>query len=260
MGSYTDLENPNQMDSKPFLEFDLMDIHEPLVNELKKLSKASFDLNDMLTAASELKYTREIRLIMEEQLRNPSEEFVRFFTSQVYQGRIIQTVRDQFADITKRALNQFINEQINKRLQSALGGEQAASVELNVSLDDGTEGGGEDLGTEPDSRLVTTEEEIEGYHIVKAILREATDPRRVVSRDTITYFGILLDDNNRKPVCRLHFNRRQKYLGIFDSEKHEQRIAIEDLNDIYQYADHLKATIGYYDAPETRALGEPSAP
>ena len=45
---------------KPFLEFDFLDIQEPLIDELKKLSKASFDINDMMTVASELKYTREI--------------------------------------------------------------------------------------------------------------------------------------------------------------------------------------------------------
>ena len=66
---YTDLDNPNQMDSKPFLEINMLDVQAPLVDELKKLSKSTFDLDTMLTTASELKYTREIRLLMEEQLK-----------------------------------------------------------------------------------------------------------------------------------------------------------------------------------------------
>jgi hypothetical protein len=79
--------------------------------------------------------------------------------------------------------------------------------------------------------------------MIKAMLRDTVDPKRIVARDTLSYFGILLDDNNRKPICRLHFNRSQKYLGLFDQERNEQRIPINDLNDLYQYAEQLKTII-----------------
>jgi hypothetical protein len=73
------------------------------------------------------------------------------------------------------------------------------------------------------------------------------DAKRIVQRDTQSYFGILLDDNNRKPICRLHFNRSQKYIGIFDEEKNETRHPIGSVDEIYDYSDHLKKTVGYYD-------------
>ena len=95
--------------------------------------------------------------------------------------------------------------------------------------------------------IETTEEEIEGYMIVKSILRQTIDLKRVVMRDTKSYCGILLDDNNRKPICRLHFNYAQKYLGVIDG-KQEERIPIQNLNDIYQYADKLVTTIKGYEA------------
>ena len=94
---------------------------------------------------------------------------------------------------------------------------------------------------------MTTEEELEAYHIVKAILREAVDPRRVTQRDQISYFNVLLDDTNRKPICRLHFNTTQKQIGIFDKDKKEEKIPINDLNEIYEYADRLKATLSLYE-------------
>lgn len=253
---FSDLETSNQMDSRPFLEIDLLDIQEPLILELKKLAKVSFNLEDMINTASDLKYMREIRLLLEDQLREPSEEFVRFITSQVYSGRMTQTVREQFMVTTKRALHQFINDQISKRLQSALGDEEGASV--TVQFTDGSET--DDKATaDQDSRIETTEEEIEGFHIVKAILREAVDPKRVAARDTVRYFGILLDDSNRKTICRLHFNRKQKYVGLIDQNKTEQRHPIDDLNDIYQFAEQLKATIAYYDQPtQPDTVDEPS--
>jgi hypothetical protein len=68
---------------------------------------------------------------------------------------------------------------------------------------------------EETARIETTPEEMEGFFIVKSIVRTSVEPERIGHRDTQSYFGILLDDNNRKPVCRLHFNRSQKYLGIW---------------------------------------------
>jgi len=66
------------MDAKPFLELDLLNIKEPLVEEVKKFSKSTFDLDNILLTASELKYIREIRRILEDQINNPSEDFVKF--------------------------------------------------------------------------------------------------------------------------------------------------------------------------------------
>jgi hypothetical protein len=66
-------------------------------------------------------------------------------------------------------------------------------------------------------------------------------------RDVQSYCGILLDDNNRKPICRFHFNAAQKYLGLFDESKNEERMPIERLDEMYQYADRLRETVGYYD-------------
>lgn len=82
--------------------------------------------------------------------------------------------------------------------------------------------------------------------IVKAIVRSAVDVKRVAIRDNQSYCGVLLDDNNRKPICRLHFNRSQKYLGIFDVEKNETRIPINSVDDIYSYSEKLIDTVNSY--------------
>lgn len=81
---------------------------------------------------------------------------------------------------------------------------------------------------------------------MKAIVRTVVDAKRIVHRDTQSYFGVLLDDNNRKPICRLHFNRSLKYIGIFDQEKNETRHPISSLDEIFGFSEQLKATVGYY--------------
>lgn len=92
--------------------------------------------------------------------------------------------------------------------------------------------------------IITTPEEIEGFHIVRAILRDVVNPRRIVMRDAQSYCAILLDDNNRKPVCRLRFNNTQKLaVGLFNSKKEEERVSLDHIDDLYNYADKLKATV-----------------
>lgn len=238
---YTDLESPNKMDTKPFMEFNMLDIQEPLVIELKKLSKPAFNVEEILSAAGELKYTREIKRIMAEQLASPSDEIVRFFAKQLHSGALTQAILIRFTEITRRGLHQFINEQINERLRTALNGAIPAATPL---VEHSTQQSPETSAK--DALVVTTTEESEGFLIIRAILREVVDVKRIIGRDTQSYFGILLDDNNRKPICRLHFNRTQKYLGLMNEQKNETRVPLADLDAIYQYADQLKATVSFY--------------
>ncbi|MCH8199698.1 MAG: hypothetical protein IIA54_06495 [Chloroflexi bacterium] len=97
--------------------------------------------------------------------------------------------------------------------------------------------------------IVTTEAELNGYYAVKAILHDTIDVRRVTLRDAKSYAAILLDNTNRKVVCRLWFNGKQKYLGILDTEKHETKIPIDSVDDIFAYADQIRATAAAYPTP-----------
>lgn len=243
---YSDLEEPNKMDSRPFLELDLLDLRDHHVAEVKRLAKGSFDLDRMLDAASELKYLRELHRVLAEQFESPDPEFVRFLYLKVNpEGRFIASVREQFGQLVPRAIQQFISERVSGRLRTALAQEDVVAgrgQEESVSPPEEEEDQPRDAGVE------TTAEEIEGFHIVKAIVREAVDPDRITHRDTKSYLGVLLDDNNRKPVCRLHFNWTQKYIGLFDSNKNETRHDIASLNDIYRFSSELKETALRYDA------------
>lgn len=246
---FTDLEESNKMDSKPFLEFDLTNMHGPTVEEVKRFTKSGFNMDEVLGAAVELKYTKEMKRLLSEQMEAPSEEIVRFFTGKVYSGSKTAKVMAQFTDITKRALNQFVNDRINERLKSALGPDSPTVEASRAPVQAGTPAVAHVAPAEPtaaDAKVVTTDEEREAFFIVKAMLREVTDPKRVVMRDAASYCAILLDDNNRKPVCRLYLSGAKKFIGIFDAEKKEERLPITDLHDIFAFADRLKLTVGYY--------------
>lgn len=235
---FSDLEAPNKMDSRPFLEVNLLTADEMVLAELKKFSKASFEIGAILANANDLKYTREIKRILMQELNQPSEDFVRFFVAQVYSGRMTQSVREQFTEITRKALQQFVSERVSDRLKSAL----AQEVESTKAAP------AEELAATQEPAVETTTEEMQAYYIVKAILAQMVDPDRVILRDQKTYCSVLLDDSNRKPICRLWFNTAQKYIGLFDAAKAETRVPIASLSEIYRQATALRETVDRYES------------
>ncbi len=237
---YTDLDAPNKMDEKPFLILDLENIDEHLIPEVKKLTKNSFDVNSIVSAAGELKYLSQIKRIISEQFKEPEEEFIRFFASRAYDGVLTPKVKHQFAEITHKALRQFLNDSINERLKSAIGNDRPTDENKNL-IDTPIPSNDEKI------KVVTTEEEIDGFNVIKAILRQKIEVNRIIARDTQSYFGILLDDNNRKPLCRLHFNAKQKYLGLVDENKNETRHPINSVDDIFNFSEQLLSTVAYYE-------------
>ena len=239
---YSDIDEPNKMDSKPFFEFNILEFEEHHIDELKKFTKQAFSLENILTTASTLKYASSIKKILEKELREPSEAFVRFFASQIYDGRLTQSVMEQFTNIVKEARNQFVNERIKDRLKSAL---SSGDPEPISNSDIPVEESSNNLSEEKNG-IVTTQDEIDGYNIVRAILCESIDVSRIIMRDTKSYCGILLDDNNRKPICRLHFNSAQKYIGLFSSKK-ETRMRIDLLEDIFKYSEQIKSVVVEYE-------------
>jgi hypothetical protein len=240
---YTDLDAPNRMDAKPFLVLDFSDIDDTLLPELAKLTKESFDLDSVISAAGELKYIGQIKRVLGAQFKEPEDDWVRLLTTRVYDGSFTQKVRDQFIPLVAKATRQFLNEQVNDRLKNALGGPGSY---VSVSSDRPEVERAVEEVVVVESDVETTEEELEGFRIVRAIVCGEVASARVVARDAKTYFGVLLDDNNRKPIARLWFNRSKKYLGVFDEQKVETRVPLERVEDIYAHAEVLRRTVNRY--------------
>ncbi|MEZ5212629.1 type I restriction endonuclease [Gordonia sp. (in: high G+C Gram-positive bacteria)] len=247
---FTDGDLPNRMDDKPFLVFDLLDIDRSLLPEIEKLAKDSFDLDSVINAAQELKYVGGIRRVIANEVKDPSPEWVRYFVGRVYDGKATQRVLDQFRPLVAQALSQYIGAQVNERLKTALG-EEATSIENETPeprrvTDTSHVAPSNDSPTDPD--IVTTDEELEGFNIVRAIAVSEVAPERVVYRDSKSYFAVLLDDNNRKPIIRLHLNGKSvKFVTTFENGKDGTRHDIETVVDIYRIAEQVRLTIRNYE-------------
>ncbi len=246
---YTDLIEVNKMDEKPFLEFDFTNMKDQLIFELKKFHKSYFDLSSIVNSASELKYSNEIKNIMTNELNEPTPNFVKFFLRQVYSGQATEKVMIQFTEIVKKSLNQLISDIISDRLKAALTKENVKDLEQIKMVEEQTK--------EEDNKIVTTEEEMEGFFVVKSILRTKFDSSRIFYRDFQNFFSILLDDSIRQTVCRLWFNGEKKFIGFIDQNKKEIKHEISKLDDIYNYSEQIiKATEKLLKGDKTKVADE----
>jgi hypothetical protein len=234
---YTDLVDANKMDEKPFFEIDMLNLKDTQIEELKKFHKSYFDISKIVGTANELKYTNEIKIILNRELKEPSEPFVRFFTSQVYNGRVTASILEFFTELVKKSAAVYMSDIITDKFKSALNQqdeENKSDVEKSIPV------------VEEEDKIVTTQEEMEAFYIVKAILRPNIDIDRVTFKDTQNWFNVLIDESIRKSVCKLYFNGKKKYIGILDENKKEVKSEIGDINDIFNHSQQLLDALEMY--------------
>ena len=236
---YSDLVEPNKMDEKPFLEFNITEIKDNQIEELKKFHKSVFNAESITNTASELKYMNELKQLILKEFSNPTPDFVKHFAKQVYPTNISAKVLEQFTNLTKKSLQQHISDLITERLKTALTKEDEATKMQEAIESEATK--------EEEVKIVTTEAEIEGFMIVKSILRQKISLTRISFKDAQSYFAILLDGNSRKTICRLYLNGSKKYFATLDEQKKEVRIDIKSLDDIFNHSELLFRIVENYD-------------
>ena len=174
---FSDLDKENKMDERPFFEFVLNDYSESDVEELKKFAKAIFNLDTIISTASNLKYTRGlVNEIRHELTEAPSEELVRVLCSRVYDGRFTVQVKEQFTVLVKKAFETFLLESINSKLKSAFAPERVNVPVSNLQTSEN------ENQSSSSSGIDTTLEELEAHRIIQAIGAEITDVEHIVIR------------------------------------------------------------------------------
>lgn len=234
---YTDLDEENKMDLTPFLTIDIRNLKEQTMMELKKFCKDSFDKDNIFSTASELKYSNLIHGWLTKQSENVSDDFARVILGDIYDGLKTQKIIDKFKPIIKKTFNNYINDIVNKKISSAL------------TTDDDSDKTEDEVSsiTVSNNKIVTTEDELQAFNIIRAILAGEIDLSKVTYRDTESYFGVLYNDNNRKPICRLNLDVRKKYIMIPDENKKFTRFYLNDLINLYDYKSQIIAAAKNYE-------------
>lgn len=207
---FTDLDEPNRMDTTPFLTFDITEIKENQFIEIIKFHKENFDIDNIVSSASELKYLNNLKTFLTENIVTPSDSFLRYLTSEIYEGRVTQNILNTFSPIIVKGFNQFITERVNEKLSAALN----TSVETKVTTEV-VKAEVEDVESVEDE-VITTPAELEVYTVVKMLAKDVITPDRIYYRDNRSYFNVLIDDNIKKWVLRYRSNSKKSTIEIRD--------------------------------------------
>lgn len=225
---FSDIDSPNKMDDRPFFSMQIDALRKADIKTLERFTKQAFDIARIVEEAGNLKMQSLVYRELDKEFLAPSEEFIRLIAGRVQPGRFTPAVRDSFKTLIVTSVQSLIRDRVTERLTSALSASNPAD---------------EDSDSESEGPIVTSEDEIAGFNIVRAIGAKAVDPRRIVIRDAKSYCAVLLDDNNRKPIARLHFNSpTSRYVGTF-AGKEETRHPISDPVELYQHSDAIVAQI-----------------
>ena len=229
---FSDLDDSNKMDKRPFLVLDFDNLREQALAELKKFHKSEYDVDTILSTANDLKYINLLKDYLNNQFKEPDKEFTRFILRHVYEGKIMPSILDRFEPIVKKSMSAFINELVNDRLKFALDldsketlTEQPAQNEIEEFVNNHNE------------RVVeTTEEELEAYVLVKILLRDVLDgDHQITYKDTLSYVNVLLDNKVSKWICRFYFTSARKSIEFKDGKK----VQIGNIEEIEQYKEKL---------------------
>lgn len=223
---FTDLDKSNKMDSAPFFEINLLNLKDQQITELKKFHKDFFDVDAILNTASDLRDIGAIKAVLRREIFEPSDDFVRLVLSAgVYDGLKTASVIERYQPLIKRCLSSLVGDLVNSRLKTAL------------------EGAAEEDAPPQEELIVTTQDEIDAYYIVKSILRSTIDPKRITYKDTQSYFAVLVDNKVTRWICRFYLKESVMYLTLPDARGKIIRHDISDLNDIFAFAEELEQRV-----------------
>ena len=242
---YTDLDKANIMDGKPFLVVNMLDLSDADIEQLKKFHKSYYNESEILSNAQELQITIQIKDILNKNFQSPGDEFTRYFVRCLNDGKSSPKLIEQYKTIIKKSIASIINDTISDRLSVAIKNEeqrvedtkqeqQYNDKDTTPKLPDGT------VAIDEENGIITTQEEIDAYNIIRSILRKHISANKIIYQDFKTYFSISLETRYWW-VCRLYFGGRKKSICFAtDDYKPSDKIELETIDDLFTHSEKLE--------------------
>ena len=234
---YTDLEQPNRMDTKPFLELDLLNIKETIVPEIKRFCKSNFNADEIFSSASELKYSNEIKAYFAAQLKEPDDDFIKYILTHIYDGVKTQSIIDKFKPIIRHSLNNYVSELMNDKITTAL--RKSNADEIKSEADDTEE--------IVEKKIDPSPKELEAFYVIRTLIGEKIRNDDITYRPTQSYLNILYKNNVRKWICRLKLENNNPCIIVPSENPNGTVILLADgINSLYEQKQILLDSLNKY--------------
>jgi len=200
---FTDLRHDNIMDDEPFFVFNILNYDQKQVENLKFFHRDNFDALVIKRHAEQMVYLSGMTQLVDNLLRSPSDEFIRFLISQLgniasrYEiERITSKVVEKFRPIVKKSIQGSLVELMTQSISKEMGQSSEISSPTQIiqeveEIEDEPEQGNED------AKIETTAEELEAFEKIKSIAEQSTHyALEVKYKDVVSYFGINVGKSN----------------------------------------------------------------
>ena len=109
---FSDHDKNNIMDEKPFYSLNMNDLSEDDMSFLSGFRKGYFNSNLMLSLSQDIIFQESILNKLKQEFLNPSKGFVRLITSNIYDGKLHDSIYTKFSKIIKDRLKLLITEDL----------------------------------------------------------------------------------------------------------------------------------------------------
>jgi predicted type IV restriction endonuclease len=201
---FTDLRHENMMDDEPFFIFNILNYDLKQIENLKFFHRDNFNTLAIKRHAEEMVYLTGMTKLVDSLLRSPSDEFIRFLISQLgnigsryaIESRITSNVIEKFKPIVKKSIKGSLVDLMTQSISKEMG--QPSDFSSATQLIEEVEELADELEqNSEDSRVETTDEELEAFEKIKSITaRSTTSKLEVQYKDVVSYFGVNVGKTN----------------------------------------------------------------
>lgn len=218
---FTDLDDTNIMDDKPFLVVNITKLKESDFENLVKFKKDAFTKESLVRCAEKLTYTSTLNNSIKELLKNPSDEFIRFLVKDFYPQRITINILDKFRPIVKQSISNAVLDMVSEGLYR----QEPVIAETNVVIENVSK------DRIKSKEIATTEDELKSYEYIKSMLTKyGRGIDHLEYKDTLDYFSIYVS-NTSNWFIRMNLNSSNKNfitkMRVEDLEKYSSGYKIE---------------------------------
>jgi predicted type IV restriction endonuclease len=196
---FTDLHHDNVMDDEPFFSFNILNYDQKQVENLKFFHRDNFDSSVIKQHAEEMVYLKGMTQLVDNLLRLPSDEFIRFLVGQLstiapsyaVEGRVTNRVVEKFRPIVKKSIQSSLVELMTQSISREMGqAGEIPSVVQPIEVEE-VQDEQEQEQEADSSKVITTDEELEAFERVKSIAtRSKNCSLEVRYKDVVSYFGL----------------------------------------------------------------------